>query len=44
MRAGASDDDLARRWQRAMSIKAAGHGVDQVDFKQPARAMSAIGG
>ena len=44
MRAGATDDDLARRWQTAMWGKAAGHGVDHVDFKQPDRAMSAIGG
>ncbi|HVU60485.1 MAG TPA: GTP 3',8-cyclase MoaA [Mycobacteriales bacterium] len=44
MRSGASDEDLARRWQQAMWGKAAGHGVDHVDFKQPERAMSAIGG
>ena len=44
MRAGADDDELARRWQHAMYGKAAGHGVDQVDFRQPDRAMSAIGG
>jgi cyclic pyranopterin phosphate synthase len=44
MRDGASDADLARRWQAAMFGKAAGHGMDQADFRQPARAMSAIGG
>lgn len=44
LRSGASDDDLARRWQQAMWGKAAGHGVDHVDFRQPERAMSAIGG
>ncbi|HVV76690.1 MAG TPA: GTP 3',8-cyclase MoaA [Mycobacteriales bacterium] len=44
LRNGASDDELARRWQLAMSVKAAGHGVDRVDFRQPERAMSAIGG
>ena len=44
MRDGADDDELARRWQQAMYGKAAGHGVDQVDFRQPDRAMSAIGG
>ncbi|HWC34021.1 MAG TPA: GTP 3',8-cyclase MoaA [Mycobacteriales bacterium] len=44
MRAGSDDEDLARRWQQAMWGKAAGHGVDHVDFRQPERAMSAIGG
>ncbi len=44
MRAGASDDALAAQWQRAMATKAAGHGIDDPSFIQPARAMSAIGG
>jgi cyclic pyranopterin phosphate synthase len=44
MRAGASDADLAALWQHAMAGKAAGHGIGQADFRQPGRAMSAIGG
>ncbi|MEZ0580624.1 GTP 3',8-cyclase MoaA [Nocardioides sp. MH1] len=44
MRAGASDDDLARRWLVAMAGKAAGHGIDDPTFLQPDRPMSAIGG
>ncbi len=49
LRAGASDDDLARRWQDAMWLKPKAHGMDHVgldapDFVQPDRSMSAIGG
>ncbi|MFI6822921.1 GTP 3',8-cyclase MoaA [Micromonospora sp. NPDC050187] len=44
LRAGADDAELARRWQRAMWGKAAGHGIDDPTFLQPARPMSAIGG
>ncbi|WP_239001084.1 GTP 3',8-cyclase MoaA [Jiangella asiatica] len=44
MRAGADDEELARRWQTAMAGKAAGHGIDDPGFLQPARPMSAIGG
>jgi len=44
MRAGAGDDALATQWQKAMAGKAAGHGIDDPTFVQPARAMSAIGG
>jgi cyclic pyranopterin phosphate synthase len=44
LRAGATDEVIARRWQAAMFGKAAGHGMDRVDFRQPTRAMSAIGG
>ena len=44
LRAGADDDELARRWQAAMWGKRAGHGIDDPSFLQPARPMSAIGG
>ncbi|WP_089154860.1 GTP 3',8-cyclase MoaA [Micromonospora sp. NBS 11-29] len=44
LRAGADDEDLARRWQAAMWGKRAGHGIDDPSFLQPARSMSAIGG
>jgi cyclic pyranopterin phosphate synthase len=44
LRAGASDDELARAWQTAMYGKAAGHGIDDPSFLQPVRPMSAIGG
>ena len=49
LRSGASDDDLAQRWQDAMWIKPKAHGMDHVgldapDFVQPDRSMSAIGG
>ncbi|MER7418619.1 GTP 3',8-cyclase MoaA [Micromonospora peucetia] len=44
MRAGADDDELARRWRAAMWGKRAGHGIDDPAFLQPARPMSAIGG
>ncbi|WP_235735158.1 GTP 3',8-cyclase MoaA [Nocardioides alcanivorans] len=44
MRAGASDDELAELWVRAMAPKLPGHGIDDVSFLQPARPMSAIGG
>lgn len=44
MRAGADDAALARQWRRAMAVKAAGHGIDDLGFVQPARSMSAIGG
>ncbi|VII95484.1 GTP 3',8-cyclase (EC 4.1.99.22) [Arthrobacter sp. DR-2P] len=49
LRTGASDDDLAQRWQDAMWIKPKAHGMDHVgldapDFVQPDRSMSAIGG
>jgi cyclic pyranopterin phosphate synthase len=44
MRAGADDAELADLWQQAMAGKAAGHGVDRPGFRQPTRAMSAIGG
>ncbi|TLM85019.1 GTP 3',8-cyclase MoaA [Pseudarthrobacter sp. NamE2] len=49
LRSGASDEDLARRWQDAMWLKPKAHGMDHVgldapDFVQPDRSMSAIGG
>ncbi len=44
MRAGASDDELATRWRRAVAAKRAGHGIDDPSFVQPDRPMSAIGG
>jgi len=44
MRAGASDDELADRWRRAMWTKRPGHGIDDASFLQPTRPMSAIGG
>ncbi len=49
LRAGASDEELASRWQDAMWVKPKAHGMDHVgldapDFVQPDRSMSAIGG
>jgi cyclic pyranopterin phosphate synthase len=44
MRAGATDVELATRWQAAMRGKRAGHGIDGPAFTQPDRPMSAIGG
>ncbi|MET7966068.1 GTP 3',8-cyclase MoaA [Micromonospora sp. NPDC005305] len=44
LRAGADDEELARRWRAAMWGKRAGHGIDDPTFLQPARPMSAIGG
>ncbi|HEU4666090.1 MAG TPA: GTP 3',8-cyclase MoaA [Arthrobacter sp.] len=49
LRSGASDSELARRWQDAMWLKPKAHGMDHVgldapDFVQPDRSMSAIGG
>lgn len=49
LREGASDEQLAERWQEAMWIKPKAHGMDHVgldapDFVQPDRSMSAIGG
>ena len=44
LRAGATDDEIARRWVAAVSGKRAGHGIDDVAFLQPERPMSAIGG
>jgi GTP 3',8-cyclase len=38
------DDAIARRWRGNVWTKAAGHGVNDPDFHQPDRPMSAIGG
>ncbi len=44
LRDGSSDTDVAEAWRKAMWGKAAGHGIDDPSFLQPARPMSAIGG
>jgi GTP 3',8-cyclase len=44
MRAGASDEDLAGLWRRAVAAKLPGHGINEPGFLQPSRPMSAIGG
>jgi cyclic pyranopterin phosphate synthase len=44
MRAGATDEELAVLWLRAVAAKLPGHGIDDPGFLQPARPMSAIGG
>lgn len=44
MRAGASDEELAQRWVKAMAGKLPGHGINDPSFLQPDRPMSAIGG
>ena len=44
LRAGATDEEIAQRWVVAMLGKRAGHGIDDPNFLQPDRPMSAIGG
>jgi cyclic pyranopterin phosphate synthase len=44
LRTGASDEDLAGRWRRAVAAKLPGHGINDPTFLQPERPMSAIGG
>ncbi|MBU3685870.1 MAG: GTP 3',8-cyclase MoaA [Mycobacteriaceae bacterium] len=44
LRGGATDDQLESAWRAAMWRKAAGHGINDPDFVQPQRPMSAIGG
>jgi cyclic pyranopterin phosphate synthase len=44
LRAGASDEELAESWRRAVASKLPGHGINDPGFLQPARPMSAIGG
>ncbi len=44
LRAGATDEQLARQMQDAVAAKRFGHGIDDPDFAQPDRPMSAIGG
>jgi cyclic pyranopterin phosphate synthase len=43
-RSGATDTELASAWAATMATKLAGHNVSSVEFVQPARPMSAIGG
>jgi cyclic pyranopterin phosphate synthase len=44
LRDGATDAEIADRWQAAMAVKKAGAGIDDPTFLQPSRPMSAIGG
>lgn len=44
LRGGASDDAIEAAWRSAMWGKPAGHGINDPDFIQPVRPMSAIGG
>ncbi len=44
LRSGADDDAIEAAWRAAMWAKAAGHGINDPDFVQPTRPMSAIGG
>ena len=44
LRGGADDEELADRWRVAMMGKLPGHGIDDIEFLQPSRSMSAIGG
>ena len=44
LRSGADDDDLAAAMMACVASKRPGHGIDDVDFVQPNRPMSAIGG
>jgi cyclic pyranopterin phosphate synthase len=44
LRSGASDEELAELWKAAMWGKKAGSGLDDPQFLQPDRPMSAIGG
>lgn len=44
LRAGASDEELARLWRDTMWAKLAGHEINEAGFVQPLRPMSAIGG
>lgn len=44
MRGGADDATIETAWRIAMWGKPAGHGINDRDFVQPARSMSAIGG
>ena len=44
LRTGASDAELAERWQKAVHGKLPGHGINDPSFLQPDRPMSAIGG
>ncbi|MBV8787820.1 MAG: GTP 3',8-cyclase MoaA [Mycobacterium sp.] len=44
LRTGASDDAVETAWRTAMWGKPAGHGINDPNFVQPDRPMSAIGG
>ena len=44
LRSGADDAAIEAAWRAAMWAKAAGHGINDPSFVQPARPMSAIGG
>jgi GTP 3',8-cyclase len=44
LRAGASDEEIAGQWMRAIAVKLPGHGINDPGFLQPSRPMSAIGG
>ena len=44
LRAGASDAEIVARWHECIRAKLPGHGINDPDFLQPARPMSAIGG
>lgn len=44
LRSGADDDAIEATWRAAMWGKPAGHGINEPDFVQPDRPMSAIGG
>ena len=44
MRGGAGDAELAALWEQAVAAKFPGHGINDPNFLQPSRPMSAIGG
>ncbi len=44
LRGGGNDDAIEAAWRAAMWGKPAGHGINDPNFIQPARPMSAIGG
>lgn len=44
LRGSADDEQIAELWRAAMWGKRFGHGIDNPDFRQPDRPMSAIGG
>jgi len=44
LRTGASDEEIAEGWTRAVAVKLPGHGINDPGFLQPSRPMSAIGG
>ncbi|WAJ44462.1 GTP 3',8-cyclase MoaA [Mycobacterium sp. Aquia_216] len=44
LRGGATDDAIEAAWRAAMWAKPAGHGINDPNFTQPDRPMSAIGG